>query len=108
RKQRVCGSAAAEALRRSACRGAPARQDVAGASDSVSGLRFTAKQVTDLTPIEVTVNNVAGPNNDIADIVVRFGSIVEVYRGVEVAAVAHSNAADFIENKLARSDLIKV
>jgi uncharacterized protein len=91
--------------------GAPTAKTVTAASTTFSGMTIRGKQVTDVAnPITVTVNNVVSPANDTADIVITFGPIVEVYRAVTVAAVAPggSSKPDFIENQLARSDLVTV
>jgi hypothetical protein len=54
---------------------------VTAASTPLSGMTIRAKQVTDVAnPIKVTVNNVVGPANDTADIVVTFGPFSEAYR----------------------------
>ena len=85
--------------------GQPTRQVVCPASDSISGITFTSRQITDdANPITITVNNVrAAPANDTADIVVTYGSIVEAYRGVKTANVA-AEARSSLHREPARRD----
>jgi phage tail sheath protein FI len=79
-----------------------------GATDTLSGIRFTSKQLTDSTnKVSVTIRNVRKTTaaNDTADILITFGTLVEQYRNVHIAAVALATVSDpqFITKQLALS-----
>ncbi|MBK8211892.1 MAG: phage tail sheath family protein [Rhodospirillales bacterium] len=80
-----------------------------GATRYLSGIAFTAKQLTDATHnMTVTIGNVrAGGTagvNDTADILIIYGSQVESLRGVKLG----TTGPDFIAKRLASSRLVKV
>src|SRR6266550_1908682 len=58
------------------------------ATAQIGNIVFTAREPTDLTPMTVTVNNLksstGGPNLDVADVMIAYGSRVETYRGVTI------------------------
>ena len=86
---------------------APSEQ-IKGASAALSGITFTATQLTDeRSPITVTLRNVrtsqAGGLTDTADLVIAYRSQVESYRGVKLTA-----GANFIATRLASSQLVTV
>jgi uncharacterized protein len=84
---------------------APA-EAITGASASVGGITFTAKQLTDLTGMTVTIGNVRPSGvDDTADIVIAYGSQVETYRGVKVGSATDPR---FIEKQLGSSRLVHV
>ena len=71
-------------------------------------IKFIGRQLTDATsPISITIRNIDG---DTGDIVITYGSTVEQYRGVKVAAGAPSTITDpdYIERRLAGSSLVTV
>jgi hypothetical protein len=84
------------------------RTDVVPAEAPVGQIKFIGRQLTsDTSPISVTIRNI---NGDTADLLITYGSIVEQYRGVKVAAGDPSSITDpdFIENRLAGSRLVTV
>jgi phage tail sheath protein FI len=75
------------------------------ASAQVSSIKFTAKELTsDANPISITIRNV---NNDTADILVTFGTTLELHRGVKVAA-GPSTDKDLVQTRLGSSSLVEV
>src|SRR5262245_52619312 len=82
-------------------------QVIAGASDSLSGIRFTSKQLTDAAnKMTITIGNLrasGNAGNDTADILITYGSEVESLRGVTVVA-----GPNFIDTRLKSSRLVKV
>ncbi len=86
-------------------------QPISPASASTSGITFTARQLTDVTRMTITIGNVRpSPANDTADILITFGSQVESYRGVKIAGADPATITDsnFIEKRLALSRLVQV
>jgi phage tail sheath protein FI len=89
-------------------------EEIKGASKNLSGIKFTAKQLTDITIMTVTISNVrpsapAGAN-DTADILITYGSQVEPFRGVTVSNAPPATVTDenFIANRLATSQLVQI
>jgi phage tail sheath protein FI len=89
------------------------------ASISFSGITFTAKDLTDVTNITITIGNVrtTTANNDTADLFITHGSHVEAYRGVRTTdadpaplmnPLDTAYFPDFIGNRLAGSALVSV
>jgi hypothetical protein len=88
-----------------------------------SGIAFTATELTDVNHrISITIRNVrpsvaAGPN-DLADIMITYGSQVESYRGVRTRSGAPATYTDpsvtatydkdFLDNRLASSRLVTI
>jgi uncharacterized protein len=74
---------------------------VDAATAQIGNIVFTAREPTDLVPMTVTVNNLkssgGGPNLDIADVMIAYGSQVETYRGITIDP---SDAANFIEARI--------
>lgn len=60
------------------------------------GIKFIGLEPTEQIPMTVTISNLNTPTNNTADIVITYGSQVEVYRGVKL----DSNSPDFIEKRL--------
>jgi phage tail sheath protein FI len=84
---------------------APA-EEITGASASVGGITFTAKQLTEVTKMIVTVGNLQPSGvDDTADIVIGYGSQVETYRGVKLGSATDSM---FIKKRFATSRLVRV
>lgn len=71
------------------------------ATAQIGNIVFTAREPTDLVPMTVTVNNLkssgGGPNLDVADVMIAYGSRVETYRGISIDP---SNAANYIEARI--------
>jgi phage tail sheath protein FI len=76
-----------------------------------AGITFTAKQVTDITDMTVTIGSIRQTISaaDTADIVITYGSTVEAYRGVQLAATIGTDPnPNFIDTRLAKSELVGV
>ena len=86
---------------------------VDAASDTVAGIKFTAKHLTDAANrVSITIQNIRKTtvDNDTADILITYGSSVESHRNVmtrtgPVAAIADK---DFIHKRLASSAIVRV
>ena len=84
-----------------------APQPIEGAAGDLSGVRFTATQLTDdRSPVTVTLRNVRssqpGGSTDTADLVIAYRSQVESYRGVRLSG------AESVATRLAPSQLVTV
>jgi len=70
--------------------------------NTISGIKFIGREPTDIStkPITVQISNprTTTSANDTADIVITYGSQVEVYRGVKLGVP--NTDPDFIENRL--------
>jgi phage tail sheath protein FI len=96
--------------------------DIAGATGSIAGLAFTATELTDASKrITITIRNVRASSstsgNDLADLMIAYGLQVERYPAVRLRSGPRSNYTDptlgtydkdFIDNRLAESQLVKV
>ena len=86
--------------------GTPAPAEaITAASGAVGGVTFTAKQLTNVTAMTVTVGNLQPGATDTADIVIAYGSQVETYRGVKLGDPLDSR---FIATRLLSSRLVRV
>lgn len=72
-------------------------------SATIGGIVFSAREPTDRIAMSVTVNNLrpspGSAVNDMADIIVAYGTRVETLRGVSISTAA-ANAANFIEERI--------
>lgn len=70
---------------------------------TIGGVVFSAQEPTDLTPMTVTINNLrpspSSANDDMADIIVAYGTRVETFRGVSINTDP-ANASNFIEERI--------
>src|ERR1044071_5415985 len=86
--------------------------DVTPLSGDLSGIRFTSKHLTDsLHKVSITIRNVhPAPNDNIADIVVTFGSMLEQYRNVKLLTGVPGSITDqdFVDKRLANSNIVTV
>jgi hypothetical protein len=85
-------------------------EDITGAHDVLGGIKFTARELTDIKKMTVSITVPQAGPLDTADILIAYGSEVEVYRGVKTAAgdpTTNTNK-DFIRNALAGSELVTV
>lgn len=72
-----------------------------------SNIKFTSKQLTDVTKMTITIGSVRKTvaDNDTADIVISYGRSVETYRGVRLTALPDES---YIQTMLADSELVSV
>lgn len=68
----------------------------APATAQISGIEFNALELTDLVPMQVTIDNVAAGR---ADVTIAYGPAIETYRRVSLVAAD----ADFIEKRIGTS-----
>ena len=72
-------------------------------SATIGGVVFRALEPTDRIPMTLTLNNLrpspGSANNDMADIIIAYGTRVETLRGVSINTSA-ANAANFIEERV--------
>jgi phage tail sheath protein FI len=78
---------------------------VAAATTTVDQIEYTALEPTDKVPIQVTIDNIQGAGDDIADITVAYGIQTETFRKVNL----DNTSPDFIETRInGNSQLIRV
>jgi uncharacterized protein len=85
-------------------------EDIKAAEGTLSGIKFTAKQLTDVVKMTITITPAPGGPNNLADIFVAHGSDTEIFRGVKVAAgdPTTNTDKDFIHNRLKDARLVSV
>jgi uncharacterized protein len=65
------------------------------ATKQISGITFSARELTDLIPMRITIDNVSAAQ-DRADVTIAYGPTIETYRRLSLDA----NSADFIEKRI--------
>lgn len=78
--------------------------DIAPSKQSIGGIDFTAKELTDQIPMQVTITNVKSNGEEgssdgsgvTADVVITYGLQSETYRGVS----SDASSDDYIENRI--------
>ena len=63
------------------------------ATTTIGGIRFTAREITDLIPMRVTIDNI---NAGKADITIAYGPSIETYRGITLTP----GDANYIETRI--------
>lgn len=92
-----------EALYRDGAGAAVGGGTITPPSATIGGVVFTALEPTDRVSMTVTVNNLrpspGSAQNDMADIIIAYGTRVETFRGVSINTGA-ANAVNFIEERI--------